>query len=179
MYPSEYVVLVDETDKELGIEEKMAAHQKALLHRAFSVFIYRHSEEVQFLLQQRNKAKYHCGGLWSNTCCSHPRPGETVEMAAKRRLKEEMNIEVPLQNIGSFQYKAIFENGLTEHELDHVLVGEYDASQTIIGDPCEVQDYRWIGLSQLQTELGTQAKEYTPWFKQALSLVLEELCLNC
>ena len=176
---TEYVVLVNEQDQELGTEEKMTAHKLGLLHRAFSVFVYRKTGEVtEFLLQQRHQSKYHCGGLWTNTCCSHPRLGEDVISAGQRRLKEEMSIDLPLKNVGSFRYHAILDNGLSEHELDHVLVGEYDPSQFVVLDPHEAQAYRWVSCEQLMEELSLHAKNYTPWFKPALNLVLEGLCIN-
>lgn len=176
------MVLVDEHDQVIGVEEKLRAHQLGLLHRAFSVFIYRKNLEdpgvVEFLLQQRHVDKYHCGGLWTNTCCSHPRLDEDIVLAGQRRLKEEMSIDLPLRKIGSFQYKASFENGLTEHELDHVLVGEYDGVQPVILDPKEVQDFRWVSVKRLRRELDLYSEHYTPWFKQAFDLVLEDLWFN-
>src|SRR5688500_14875256 len=112
----EHVILVDKQDTMLGVEEKIKAHQLALLHRAFSVFVYRkQAGSIEFLLQQRHKNKYHSGGLWTNTCCSHPRVGESIVFAGERRLKEEMSVQVPLIPVGSFQYFTKFENGLTEH----------------------------------------------------------------
>jgi len=179
MLVEERVVLVDEYDQVLGTEEKIKAHELALLHRAFSVFIYRRSDSsIEFLLQQRHRDKYHCGGLWTNACCSHPRIDEEILSAGRRRLKEEMSIDLPLRKIGSFQYKAHFENGLTEHEFDHVLVGEYNSSQMITVNPAEVQAFRWISTESLLQELSSSTKHFTPWFKQALNLVLEDLCFN-
>lgn len=183
MSVEEFVVLVNEQDQELGVAEKIQAHQAGLLHRAFSVFVYRRTSEgkigdIEILLQQRHPDKYHCGGLWTNPCCSHPRLNETVINAATRRLKEEMSLEVSLRNIGSFQYLAKFNNGLTEHELDHVLIGEYDARYPIVLDKTEAQDYRWINIRDLQTDLELNAAQYTPWLTPALKLVLEDLCIN-
>lgn len=177
MQKDDHVVLVNEHDEVIGIEEKLKAHQLALLHRAFSVFIYRKiNDELEFLLQQRHQNKYHCGGLWTNTCCSHPRLSETIIVAAQKRLKEEMSIELPLKALGTFQYKVKFENGLSEHELDHVLVGECDSpSLSIVMHPNEVQDFRWISITQLKEELNAKPETYTPWFKSALSLVLVHL----
>lgn len=175
----EHVVLVNEQDEELGVEEKLAAHKLGLLHRAFSVFVYRNTEGgIEFLLQQRHQNKYHCGGLWTNTCCSHPRQGEAVILAGQRRLKEEMSIDLILKNVGSFRYHAAFDNGLTEYELDHVLIGEYDPSQPVILNPSEAQAYRWVSCEQLLEELSLYTKNYTPWLKPALNLVLEGLCIN-
>ncbi len=176
----EHVVLVDENDQILGTEEKMKAHELALLHRAFSVFIYRkEAGTVEILLQQRYAKKYHCGGLWTNTCCSHPRLDEEITLAGRRRLKEEMSLDIPLRRVGSFVYKISFSNGLTEHELDHVLVGEYLPNQSIILDPLEAEAYRWATVENIIQELSINAEHYTPWFKPAFQLILEDLCLNC
>jgi len=177
MILTDHVVLVDENDQVLGIEEKIKAHELALLHRAFSVFIYRRQEDlIEFLLQQRHQNKYHCGGLWTNTCCSHPRLNEDVLLAGQRRLNEELSINIPLNFVDTFIYKTKFDNGLTEHELDHVLVGEFDASQTIVLEPTEAQAFRWITVEQLEEELSAKPSCFTPWFKNAFDLVLEEIC---
>jgi isopentenyl-diphosphate delta-isomerase type 1 len=176
----ETVILVNEHDQEVGTEEKMLAHKMGLLHRAFSVFIYRRQDNnLEFLLQRRQLTKYHCGGLWTNTCCSHPRLQESVQMAAERRLKEEMSLSIPLTVVGSFIYQASFDNGLIEHEFDHVLIGEYlrekHENDSIQVDPQEVLEYRWIGLSELQQELKENPKLYTPWLKPALEIALTAL----
>jgi isopentenyl-diphosphate delta-isomerase type 1 len=164
------IILVDEQDHEVGYGEKLDVHRQALLHRAFSVFIYRHQPAgIEILLQQRQHDKYHCGGLWTNTCCSHPRPGETVVAAAQRRLYEEMGLKIPLTAVGHFIYKAAFANGLTEHELDHVMVGHYDGSALKI-DAEEVAAYQWKNLDELLRELEQPAPQYTPWLKPALML---------
>lgn len=178
---AEKVVLVDENDIVLGTEDKIKAHELALLHRAFSVFIYRRKEgAIEILLQQRHKNKYHCGGLWTNTCCSHPRLGEDVLDAANRRLKEEMAMELPLRKIGSFCYKAVFPNGLTEHEFDHVFIGEYKTNEikSIEFNKNEVQACRWIKVEELMEELSQFPLKYTPWLKPALAFVLEDLSCN-
>lgn len=179
---NQQIVLVNSEDQVVGLEEKLKAHQLGLLHRAFSVFIYRKNLEdsnvIEFLLQQRHVNKYHCGGLWSNACCSHPRLNEDIILAGQRRLKEELAIEISLKKVGAFQYKAAFDNGLTEHEFDHVLLGEYDGVQTIVLDPQEAQDFRWISTERLQRELNLYAEHYTPWFKRAFQLVLEDLWFN-
>ena len=120
----EEVVLVNEKDEAIGTMEKMAAHEKALLHRAFSVFVFNKNGDL--LMQQRAHSKYHSGGLWTNTCCSHPRPGEHVADAANRRLQEEMGFTTSLNKAFDFTYKAAFDNGLTEHEFDHVFIGIYE-----------------------------------------------------
>ncbi len=170
MSQPEVVVLVDQFDNQVGTMDKMRAHSLGLLHRAFSVFILRkQDQQVEILLQQRNVDKYHCGGLWTNTCCSHPRIGEEIVAAGERRLQEEMGLQIPLQLIGNFTYRAEFANGLVEHEFDHVLVGMYDDSP-INFNPTEVQDFRWIKLADLETELEHNSQAYTPWLKGALKI---------
>jgi isopentenyl-diphosphate delta-isomerase len=168
----EMVILVDEQDRELGLEEKLRAHELGLLHRAFSVFIFRRNGNiVELLLQQRQQYKYHCGGLWTNTCCSHPRAGENVVAAGQRRLQEEMGFSSKLEVAGTFKYRAEFTNGLIEHEYDHVLVGSYKG-ESIIVDPLEVQAYNWISVSDLQSNLVAEPKLYTPWLAKALEIAL-------
>ncbi len=159
------VVLVDEQDQEVGVMEKMEAHKKALLHRAFSVFIFNSKGEM--LLQQRAKIKYHSGGLWTNACCSHPGPGETVLDAARKRLKEEMGFTTHLHKAFDFVYKTTFDNGLTEYEYDHVLTGTYDGE--IHPDSEEVEDYCFLSMEDLLTSLNTHPDRYTEWFKIALA----------
>lgn len=158
------VILVDKNDKAIGTVEKMEAHKKAQLHRAFSVVVYRKvNDKTEILLQQRQHDKYHCGGLWTNTCCSHPRPGEDIISAAKRRLQEEMGFVANLIPIGKFYYKAEFANGLTEHELDNVLIGT--ATQTKFDvNINEVADYKWIELLDLEKDLEKNPDKYTLWF---------------
>lgn len=164
----EKVVLVDMDDNEIGQEEKMAAHEKGLLHRAFSVFLFRGNE---ILIQKRASSKYHCGGLWTNTCCSHPRKGETVTEAAIRRLKEEMGINLSkVKEVDSIIYHYPFENGLTEFEFDHLLVGEYDGTWKC--DPNEVDDVKWVSLDFLKEDIRRNTKAYTPWFVIALHRIL-------
>jgi isopentenyl-diphosphate delta-isomerase len=183
MMEKEKVVLVSPKDEPLGTEEKLKAHQLGLLHRAFSVFIYRtggenRGEELEFLLQKRHNEKYHCGGLWTNTCCSHPRLNETVISAAERRLKEEMSLSISLHHAGSFIYRAAFENGLIEHEFDHVFLGEFkesDNPQTIKIDPKEVQEYRWLSLPLLENELSNYPETFTPWMRPAFAIAMEYL----
>lgn len=165
--PLEQVVLVNENDEAVGAMEKMEAHQKALLHRAFSIFIFNGKKEM--LVHQRSAAKYHCGGLWTNACCSHPRPGEEVMAAAARRLQEEMGFITGLSKISDFIYKAEFENGLTEYEFDHVLVGYYEG--IIRPDPREVQDYRYENMDRLEASLAADPGRYTPWFRIAFPVV--------
>lgn len=169
----EYVILVNENDEETGIMEKMEAHEKALLHRAFSVFIFNDKNEM--LLQKRAQKKYHSGGLWTNACCSHPRPGESIDAAAERRLKEELGFNTTLKKRFSFIYKAAFDNGLTEHEYDHVLTGTYNGS--IQPDLNEAEDYLYISLSKIDEELNTQPQKFTTWFRIAYPQLKEYLQL--
>jgi len=157
----EYVVLVDKNDNQIGLMEKIEAHEKALLHRAFSVFIL--NKKGQLMLQQRAFDKYHCGGLWTNTCCSHQRDGETTLKAAKRRLFEEMGFETELEEKFSFIYKAPFDNGLTEHELDHVLIGSYEGEPKL--NPKEAASWKWMKIEEVKREIEINSEEYTPWFK--------------
>lgn len=155
------VILVDENDQQIGLMEKIEAHQKALLHRAFSVFIYNDKNEL--MIQQRALHKYHSPGLWTNTCCSHQRKGESNIEAGKRRLFEEMGFTTNLQETISFIYKAPFDNGLTEHEYDHVLVGKYNDNPN--PNPEEVSSWRWISLETLQQYIEKHPENYTEWFK--------------
>lgn len=160
----EMVILVDEHDNEIGLMEKQEAHVKALLHRAFSVMVF--NDKGEMLLQQRALSKYHSGGLWTNTCCSHPRKGETTEEAAHRRLQEEMGFNCTLKLHQTFIYKAPFDNGLTEHELDHVFVGTYNQNPHI--NPEEVNDFQWISLPELDQQLRNQPEKFTVWFKMIM-----------
>ena len=160
----EMVILVNEHDKEIGLMEKQEAHIKGLLHRAFSVMVFNGKGEM--LLQQRALSKYHSGGLWTNTCCSHPRQGETTEEAAHRRLQEEMGFDCELKLHQTFIYKAPFENGLTEHELDHVFVGIYNQNPHINLD--EVNDFHWISLPDLDLQLRDEPEKFTVWFKMIM-----------
>lgn len=168
---TEYIVLVDEQDKEIGVAEKLAAHQDNLLHRAFSIFIFRRKDaEIEVLLQQRAMQKYHSAGLWTNTCCSHPRPGETVLAAGERRLQEELGFTISLIQLGWFKYNAHFSNGLSEHELDHILVGEISLATEFKPNPAEIQATRWINLHQLNHELVTKPTQFTPWLAPAFKI---------
>ena len=155
------VILVDNNDNQLGLMEKMEAHEKAILHRAFSVFILNDNNEL--LLQKRALSKYHSPGLWTNTCCSHPRNGESVINAGLRRLKEEMGFETEISSLLSFVYKAEFDNGLTEHEFDHVLVGRYNKNPSI--NKSEVSDWKWTDLDFLKKDVVSNPDLYTVWFK--------------
>lgn len=157
----EYVILVNEQDEELGLMEKLEAHEKALLHRAFSVFIF--NSKDQLLLQRRALHKYHSAGLWTNTCCSHPRPNENALEAAKRRLKEEMGMDADLSFKTKFIYKTAFDNGLTEHELDYVYTGKSDEHPAI--NPEEVDRYKWEAIEDIKNDIHQHPERYTSWFK--------------
>ncbi len=160
---NEEVILVNEQDEQTGTIEKMEAHRKALLHRAFSVFIFNGKGEM--LLQQRALGKYHSPGLWTNACCSHPRPGEEVETAALRRLKEEMGIETSLKKIFDFIYRTEFDNGLTEYEFDHVFIGDYPG--LFEPDKREVKDYCFRSMEDISQDLIRYPEKYSSWFKIA------------
>jgi len=157
----EFVILVNEKNEQLGLMEKMEAHQKAILHRAFSVFIF--NEKNELLLQQRAAEKYHSPLLWTNTCCSHQRDGETNIEAGKRRLDEEMGFTCSLEEVFSFIYKAPFDNGLTEHELDHVMIGYYNENPNINKD--EVENFKWMSLGDVSDDINNHPEKYTAWFK--------------
>jgi len=156
----EEVVLVNEKDEALGTMEKMAAHEQALLHRAFSVFVFNTSGDL--LMQQRAHSKYHSGGLWTNTCCSHPRPNEDVADAAYRRLQEEMGFTTSLTKAFDFTYKAAFDNGLTEHEFDHVFTGIYEGP--IHFNPNEVAAYAFMTEKELEEQIKGTPERFTAWF---------------
>jgi isopentenyl-diphosphate delta-isomerase len=167
------VVLVNENDDEIGLMPKLEAHQKGALHRAFSVFIFNTNGEL--LLQQRAYGKYHSEGLWSNTCCSHPFPNEGTLTGAKRRLNEEMGIQSPLYFLYSFRYEAAMENGLIEHELDHIFWAVSDETPRI--NPEEVLDYKYISPDDLRLDMKERPDLYTEWFKICLDDVLEKIKL--
>jgi isopentenyl-diphosphate delta-isomerase len=169
---NEMVILVDETDKEIGTEEKMKTHKEAKLHRAFSIFVFNSKGEM--LLQKRAKSKYHSGGLWSNACCSHPRPGEDTMQAAHRRLMEEMGFDCDLQEAFNFIYKANLDHSLTEYEYDHVFIGKYDGKIKL--NPEEAEDFKWISIDVLKENIEKHPEKYTVWFKCALIEVLNFLC---
>ena len=157
----EEVILVDINDEQVGTMEKMEAHLKGVLHRAFSVFIFNGKGEM--LLQQRAISKYHSGGLWTNACCSHPRPGEEIEEGAQRRLQEELGFTAPLKKAFSFSYETSFDNGLTENEFDHVYIGSYDGK--IFPLASEVQDYCFKKMSDISSSLESHGQKYTSWFR--------------
>ena len=157
----EHVILVNEKDQEIGLMPKLEAHQKAVLHRAFSVFIF--NSENELMLQQRASNKYHSPNLWTNTCCSHQRSGESNIQAGTRRLYEEMGFTTTLNEITSFIYKAPFDNGLTEHELDHIMVGYYNDDPVINSD--EVEDWKWMKIEDVKNDISLNPDLYTAWFK--------------
>src|SRR5690554_567769 len=157
----ELVILVDRNDNQIGLMPKMEAHEKGLLHRAFSVFVF--NTENELLLQQRAFDKYHSPGLWTNTCCSHQREGENNIAAGKRRLQEEMGFCTDLKEMTSFIYKAPFDNRLTEHEFDHILIGNYNDSPT--PNPDEVADWKWVPLDDVALDIKQHPEKYTAWFQ--------------
>ena len=157
----EFVVLVDCEDNEVGLMEKQQAHVAGLLHRAFSVFVFNSKGEL--MLQQRAASKYHSPTLWTNTCCSHPRENETYKQAANRRLVEEMGFDCDLLYKFHFIYRANLDNGLTEHELDHVFIGKFDGEPKL--NPEEVMAYRWVEMDVLKKDMQTNPQNYTAWFK--------------
>jgi isopentenyl-diphosphate delta-isomerase len=167
----EQVVLVDRNDNQIGLMPKMEAHEKALLHRAFSVFIF--NKKGELMLQQRAAHKYHSPMLWTNTCCSHQRNGESNLEAGKRRLQEEMGFFADLKEVFSFIYKAPFDNGLTEHELDHVMIGSYEDAPNINKE--EVEDYKWMLLDDVKLDIEKNPSEYTEWFKIIFEKSFEKL----
>lgn len=167
----DYVILVDENDNPIGRAEKMEAHEKGLLHRAFSVFISNSKGEL--LLQRRALSKYHSAGLWTNTCCSHPKPSEDVMEAAHRRLQEEMGFDCELREIFHFTYTAKLDAGLTENEIDHVLVGTYEKDPVI--NPEEVDEFKWVPIDWLIEDIRKNPDTYTVWFKICFKEVLSHI----
>lgn len=165
----EEVILVDKADRPIGRMEKMQAHQEGLLHRAFSVFLFNKSGDI--LMQQRADHKYHSGGLWSNTCCSHPRPGESLKAAAKRRLMEEMGIFCPMHKIGHITYYAALDNDLYEHEYDHILAGLYSGNPR--PDSNEVKHWAYKSPEELKSALITHPGMFSEWFKIAFPIYLK------
>ncbi len=164
----EHVVLVDEQDNQIGIMEKMEAHYKGVLHRAFSVFVFNSKHEL--LLQRRALGKYHSGGLWTNTCCSHSRVGETTLDAGHRRLQEEMGFDCPLSEAFTFIYKKELDHQMIEHEYDHVLVGTFDGEPIL--NPEEAMDYSFVSISEIESLVAENPQNYTEWFKICLKEVL-------
>jgi len=165
------VILVNEKDQVIGEMEKLEAHQKGLLHRAFSVFVFNDKNEL--LLQKRALGKYHSEGLWTNTCCSHPEPNESILDAGKRRLKEEMNYACDLKAGFSFIYKVDFENGLSEHELDHVIIG-YSNENPVL-NPEEASDFKWMSIEEIEKQIEKNEEDFTFWFVLILTKYKNEL----
>jgi isopentenyl-diphosphate delta-isomerase len=164
----EQVILVDRHDRQIGVEEKLKAHREGKLHRAFSIFVF--NEKGEMLLQKRASGKYHSGGLWTNACCSHPRPGEPVALAATRRLQEEMGFDCALKKAFHFSYEARLDHNVIENEFDHVFVGQYDGQ--VRPNPNEVMDYRWLSIQMIKDELERCPENYTVWFRIALAKML-------
>ena len=168
------VILVDQQNNSVGAMEKLEAHQKGILHRAFSVFVF--NEKNELLMQKRALGKYHSEGLWSNTCCSHPYPGETILEAAHRRLFEEMGFDCFLEEDFHFIYKEQLDNNLIEHELDAVIIGFYEKNPHL--NTSEVSEFRWLKLEDIQTDMLVNPEKYTIWFKLILQDHLEKLHLK-
>ncbi|SES91507.1 isopentenyl-diphosphate Delta-isomerase [[Clostridium] polysaccharolyticum] len=168
------VICVDEQDNGLGVMEKMEAHEKGILHRAFSIFVWNQKEEL--MIHQRALEKYHSGGLWTNTCCSHPQPGEELLESAHKRLIAEMGFDCNLKESFSFLYQTEFEDGLVEHEFDHVIMGCYEGAAT--PNPEEVCDYKWVPLDELERDMKVNPKKYTVWFRIAMEKVQKLYCRN-
>ncbi|MCH7476183.1 MAG: isopentenyl-diphosphate Delta-isomerase [Gemmatimonadetes bacterium] len=174
----ERVILVDKQDREVGMDTKLAVHTSGKLHRAISVFVF--DGEDNLLLQRRAETKYHSAGLWSNTCCGHPRPGENTHQAAHRRLREEMGVECPLHHVLSFVYQSDLGNGLSEHEYDHVFVGRIEAEgseggtgkRTPVPNPDEVAEWCWLPVELVVKESAAHPERYTAWFGIALGKLL-------
>ena len=165
----EKVILVDKKDNAIGEEEKLEAHKKGLLHRCFSIFIFNSNGEL--MLQKRAGGKYHSGGLWSNTCCSHPAPGEATADAARRRLIDEMGIDTELKEIHTFMYKTKLDNGFTEYEYDHVFFGKY--SKDPILNKNEAEDWKWASTKWLAKDLKNNSEKYTYWLRDCYGDVLK------
>lgn len=164
---NEQLILVNEKDEAIGVQDKLSVHELGLLHRAFSLFIF--NSEGKLLLQQRAEIKYHSPGLWTNTCCSHPRPGELTIEACKRRLKEEMGMTCEPEFSFSFLYRHEFSNGLTEHEFDHVFTGITDKLPEI--NPEEVKSWKYMSLTELESDISNRPDHYTPWLKICLPIL--------
>lgn len=166
------VILVDEHDSPVGVATKLAAHRgKGLLHRAFSVFVF--DRRGRLLIQKRAGSKYHFAGVWANTCCSHPRPGESVMDAAHRRLVEEMGFDCSLSDLFSFVYRAVSPNGLVEHEFDHILTGRFNGSAK--PDLAEVAEWKWMTTARLLRDMERNPSEFAPWFKASAPTVISEM----
>jgi len=161
------IILVDEKDNQIGTAEKLAAHKEGRLHRCFSIFVF--DKEGRLMLQKRASGKYHCGGLWTNTCCSHPRPGGKITEEVHKRLKEEMGFDCELKEIFTFIYKTEFENGLTEHEYDHVFIGKFDGEPVLNLE--EASEWKWISMAELEKDIEGNPDNYTYWLKIAIKKI--------
>lgn len=170
----EIIIAVDENDVDKGPIEKMEAHYKGVLHRAFSILVF--NSDNQLLLHKRSLKKYHSPGLWTNTCCSHPRFGEDLQNATYRRLQEEMGFTCELKEIFSFVYKVKLEDNLFEHEYDHVFLGLYNGE--VIPDEEEVDDYKWVDINELKSDITDNPQLYTYWFKILFSRAESELYIK-
>lgn len=167
------LILVDLADRQVGTEEKLACHVNGHLHRAFSVFLF---DGDRLLMQRRALGKYHSGGLWTNSCCSHPRAGETLAQAVPRRLAQELGVAgATCREVGTYCYRAVFPNGITEYEMDHVFVGEWSGAPD--PDPEEVMDWRWENVAAVTAEVEAQPQRFTAWFPGTLALVLGQMPL--
>jgi isopentenyl-diphosphate delta-isomerase len=161
----EHVILVDESDREIGTMEKIEAHRKGKLHRAFSILLF--NSKGKILIQKRAHTKYHSAGLWTNTCCSHPAPGEPMKDATRRKLMQEMGIDERCEFFFKFIYRTELENNLVEHELDHVFLGKFDGEPSI--NLKEVEAFRWLSIDALRREIETSPETFTYWFKLIMS----------
>lgn len=171
----QYVLNVDRMDQPIELIEKNYAHINGLLHRAFSIFVFRHGVQgLELLIQKRAASKYHSGGLWTNTCCSHAMPDIDILVQAETRLKEEMGFTCHLESLGLYYYKAEVGNGMIEHEMDHVFMSYYDVKDIHV-NPSEVSHYKWIDINELLTILEEKPCEFTAWFKPVLEYVLHSL----
>jgi isopentenyl-diphosphate Delta-isomerase len=159
------LILVDENDTQTGVMGKLETHQKGLLHRAFSIFVI--NDRGELMLQKRAASKYHCGGLWTNTCCGHPRNGEELLSAAHRRLPEEMGFDCALQEIFLFHYQVVFDNGLCENEMNRVFVGRHNGDP--IPNPGEADDWKWVKIDEVKSDIQENSDKYTYWFKEDLN----------
>lgn len=166
----EKIILIDEKDNVIGSEKKLAVHQNGLRHRAFSIYIF--NRQGQMLIQQRAFDKYHSGGLWSNSCCSHQRENEELENAIHRRLEEELGFDCKLEEAFAYSYRVEFENGLIENELDHVFFGEYNGK--VKPNRREVTDWKWIDLNHLEKKIRENPGQYSYWFKKSLKRVINK-----
>ena len=167
----EYILTVDEKDNVTGKEEKIKVHREGIFHRAFSIFVFNSKGEL--LLQKRARSKYHSGGLWTNTCCSHQRDGENLEEAIHRRLKEEMGFDCELKEVFTFTYRVKFDDGLVENEYDHVFFGKFDGKPE--PNPEEVDEWKWISLEELRKDIRKNPDDYTYWLKVSIDRVIGNL----